>query len=389
MRARIYGRVAIVGLWFMAACGGEHGGFELTTDERALALVNQSGGDPFDIWTAVQDRSGDHAAAVDDPGICFAKSGFVIFQRDASNKFKSVTWDSSGLPQPGVFSPRMSEWHTWPGPRTFKSKPACANLDAIDSSAPRAYEIVLAGTDSADKLYTSSAQANDSPDGSEPNVPSDITTWSKVSDNTYASGPGIAVGVGKVVIVGRRISDNLIYAHTRSLPYGQGTWSSGDDAPALPQGWTAEGSPTITYTLGGVDAFTVMVRATRPGYSTTFYRAHFDGSAWTGNPVWASVSVCCTVVGDPALEYSGDVNALTLFSLQGSHAGVEVVQTTGLDLQWGTVRRVRPNQLVDVVGAPAALGLWSPYEGERRHTVVARKPDGKMYYTGVNGLVYP
>ncbi len=379
-----------VGTLILAAgCSAEAGDYGSVEEIDTISsdLANGVGGDPYDGWTPLSDRSGDPASAVDDPGICFSESGFVIFQRVSSNKFKSVTWDSSGLPAAGVFNPRLSEWSTWgTSSKTFKSKPACANLDAIDSDEDRTFEIVLAGTASNDKIYTSAAQANDSADGSEPNVPTGVTDWTVVSAlRTFAGGPGIAVGAGKVVVVGRGLSDSLIYAYTRSLPYEDGSWSHSVQAPALPSGWTAQGSPAIAYTLANINKFTVMVRATKTGAPATFYRAYFDGASWGAS--WARALTCCS--GDPALEFSSDVDALTVFGLSPMRGGADVVQATGLNVTYGTLRTVRGYELATVIGTPAALGLWEPFEGERRHTVVARKSDGTLAFTGTNGPISP
>ena len=81
---------------------------------------------------------------------------------------------------------------------------------------------------------------------------------------------------------------------------------------------------------------------------------------------------------DPALEFSSDVNALTVFALQPSRGGADVVRTTGLNVTCGTPHTVRGYGLPTVVSTPAALGRWEPFEGERRHNVVARKSDGTL-----------
>jgi hypothetical protein len=102
---------------------------------------------------------------------------------------------------------------------------------------------------------------------------------------------------------------------------------------------------------------------------------------------WRSRTPDCS--SDPALEFSGDVNALTFFALQPTRGGADVVQATGLDLTYGSERPIRGYSLAQVTGAPAAMGLWDPFEGERRHNVIARTPDGNLYFTGTNGPVYP
>jgi hypothetical protein len=274
----------------------------------------------------------------------------------------------------GSVNYRASEWATWPGPRNFKSKPACANLDPVDVPTQRTYKIVLAGIDVADKIYTSSAQANAVADGSAPDVPSGITIWNKVSDRTFASGPSISVGSNMIIVVGRGRLDNQIYAFRRMLPYESGTWSFSVPAPPLPSGWSALGSPAVAYTMDFVNQFTVMVRAQHSTNGQAYFRAHLDGWSWTG---WEAISAW-GLSGDPALEFSTDVNKLTLYSFG---AGAGPAQQSGIDLEWFDWLSMRPGEVPGAFGGLAVHGQWGSVEGEGIHRVVVRRPGGSLHIT--------
>ena len=376
------GRKTSCAVLLCTACSAELGpaydDSEEGTRARSSALTDGNG-DPYRTWVLVTDRDGVGAAAVDDPGVCFSASGFVTFQRDSSDKFKSVTWDSSGVPTAGVVNARASLWTNWGGTRTFNSKPACANLDPVDSTANKTFKIVLTGRGKEDnKFYASSAQANQHPDGSAPDAPVILTTWSKLSDTLFASGPGVSVSSTKIVVVGVG-TDGRVYAHYRAMPYASGGWTA-VRAPALPSGWTANGSPTVAYTLAGVNKFTVLVRASRPAFSTRFFRATFSGTAWDSSPTWTEEAFLSTVAGDPALEFSTDVNSLTLFTFEGSRAGAYAVQATGMTAPFGPFRSIRSNELTDVFGGPAVHGQWGSVDGEGMHRIVVRK-GSSLYFS--------
>jgi hypothetical protein len=250
-------------------------------------------------------------------------------------------------------------------------------LDPVDVPTQRTYKIVLAGIDIADKIYTSSAQANRFADGSAPDVPSGVTVWSKVSDRTFTSGPSISVGSNMVIVVGRGRLDNQIYAFRRLLPYETGTWSFSVPAPPLPSGYSAQGSPAVAYTMGDVNQFTVMVRAQSATYGQAYFRAHLDGWSWTSwdaIPSWGPA-------GDPALEFSSDVGMLTLYSFGSGPAGLFPAQQSGTDLTWFDWMQIRSSEVPGAFGGPAAHGFWGLVEGEGIHRVVVRTPDGSLHVT--------
>jgi hypothetical protein len=201
-----------------------------------------------------------------------------------------------------------------------------------------------------------------------------VTAWSKVSDRTFTSGPSISVGANMIIVVGRGRLDNQIYAYRRMLPYESGSWSSSVPAPPLPSGWSALGSPAIAYTMGGVNQFTVMVRAQHTNPGQAYFRSHFDGWSWT---TWDGIPAF-GLSGDPALEFSTDVNMLTLYSFGG---GAGPAQQSGIDLTWFDWLAIRPGGLPGAFGALAVHGYWGLVEGEGIHRAVVRGPSGSLHFT--------
>lgn len=350
--------------------------------QTSAALTSDNGGDPFQRYSSVIDADDVAAAAVDDPAVCFSFNGYVVFQRDSSNQFKSVTWDSGGSNDDN----RSSKWTTWSPSedtsRTFNSKPACANLDTADGvmgGTAKEYKLLLAGRGSDNKLYASAAQGNTSGDGSASTPPSVLSKkWTRLDeDKAFASAPAAAAGGGKIVVVG--LSDNRFYAYVRALPYSGSSWGTAIKAGALPSGWTPQGNPAIAYVLGGINRFMVVTRAT-DGSVTRFFRAYFDGSSWvkfatSPNDLWAQLPMDVAISGDPALAFSTDVNALTLYFRYGAW----IVQTTGLDFGLGTTRKIRSSDSPTFSsGGPAGVGMYKDRNGEMAHVVVGRVSNGGL-----------
>lgn len=356
---------ATVGL---VACGASD---DVATDElgeTSEALRNPGGGEVYRAWVSVQDSNGGETWA-DDPAVCTSFGGFVVTVRGSDKKLKTMTY------QTGVMAPSWSSY----GDRTFNSKPACHSTDAVDSTAARTYQVVIAAKDDAtNKFYASLAQA-DSSGFQTPTNPTPLTIFEKVKDDAYASAPALSVGRGKVVIFGAK-SDGRLYARTRALPYTANSWS--DDlytAPKLPVGWTLQGTPTASMHPGGINLHTVVVRAKNAQnqyklYFTYFKDTGFVRSATAPDRDWIDIPTGNVSVGsDPALEYDSGVGTHTLYFRSGNH----IYQSSGSDQGLGG----SPFTAVDAgeghvfVGGPAALGSG---QTDSHHAVVARKNDNTI-----------
>jgi hypothetical protein len=188
----------------------------------------------------------------------------------------------------------------------------------------------------------------------------------------------MSVGSGLLIVVGRGKVDNNIYAFRLQLPYDIGTWSFSVPAPPLPSPYTAQGSPAIAFTPGGdVNQFTVMVRAQDATFGQVYFRAHFDGWSWTG---WDAIG-SWGPAGDPALEFSTDVNLLTLYSFSSGRNGLFPVQQSGIDLTWFVWYSIRSWEVPGAFGGPAVHGFYGLVEGEGIHRAVVRRPGGSLHVT--------
>lgn len=324
--------------------------------------------DVYRSWSAVQDSNGGETF-VDDPALCASASGFTVVARDSTNRFKTITYQTGFT---------ASSWSSY-GTRSFNSKPACASTDAVDSSGQKAYQIVLAGKDSAsNKLYASLGQADNQSDA-DPVNPDPLTVWAKVSDDVYASGPAVSVGRGRIVVLGRK-SDNRLYAHYRTLPYNQGSWSGAIQAPALPTGWTLQGAAAAAMTTSGVNLHTVVVRARNSQnvsrlYFTYFKDTGFVRSATAPNLDWIEIPTGGVTVSssDPALEYDTGIGTLTLYFRSGNH----LYQSSGLDQGLGgsAFTAVDSQEGHAFTGGPAAIGSA---DTDSDHAVIARRTNGTI-----------
>jgi hypothetical protein len=367
-----------------AACGASpEPDWEADVETREQDLQNSQGQNPFSAFSTVVAYDGNVGVTSSlDPAVCWKKQGYVVLYRNSSNKIAMLATDTTGAPPAlngGDY--RSSLPYQWKGISNFNSRPACVNLDPVDTNTNPAYKMVVAGRTTNNKFaVTKSVQVADvgSAHLATPS-PEETNPWSHVSDDTYAGGPALAAGKGKVVISGIRASDKRLISYTRSLSnFDSGSWSGPYEAGVLPAGWTATGTPAIAMTGAGVNTFTVVVRATN-GSQSKFFFTYFGG---TGYGVilpdhWIDLSVT-NPSSDPALQFStiGDSSIVPdTLTLTYRRSG-SLYQTSGLDQ--GLAAGTKHNIGSTFVGSPAIKGVRKSIEGEYLHTIVGRRSDGKL-----------
>lgn len=367
-----------------AACGASpESDWDAEVDTHEQDLQNSQGQNPFSAFGTVVTYNGNvSVTSSDDPAVCWKKQGYVVLYRNSSNKISMLATDTSGAPPAlngGDY--RSSLPYQWKGLVNFNSRPACVNLDPVDTNTNPAYKMVVAGRSTSNKFaFTKSVQVADvgSAHLATPS-PEETNPWSYVSDDTYAGGPALAAGKGMVVISGIRASDKRLISYTRSLSsFDSGSWSGPFAAGVLPAGWTATGTPAIAMTGAGVNTFTVVVRATN-GNQSKFFFTYFGGTAYGVilPDHWIALSVT-NPSSDPALQFSTLGNpatvpdTLTLTYRQGG----SLFQTSGLDQ--GLAAGTKHNIGSTFVGSPAIKGVRKTIQGEYLHTIVGRRSDGKL-----------
>jgi hypothetical protein len=363
-------------------CGAQGEDFSEDIDSKEENLQPPEG---WRLWSVLPNNSGSTATFADNPGVCLATpDGVVIVGRDStSNRFRTHTnqWRLSSSPAWADF-----------GSTVFASKPACTALDEVRSPPPTPNnQFAVLGRSTDNKFYARTGLV-DTTIGDWPNdpptQPSVKVHGHKISDDLYASGPGVTVANGQLLVVGRR-SNNRIYLHRNTLstsvttPYSSSNWQSVLTVPNLPSPWVAAGDPVIANTVPFIGVVTLLTRATSAG-SNRLYYIYWDGSVfWDGVTInaWARLPTgSVTVSSDPSIEVDLHVNQATVY-FRGSSASAgsnRIFQASGVGNLWEAFGVVRPEENDAFTGAPAAVGNGN-FEGQ--HLVVAKKSNNQFYFS--------
>lgn len=417
----------------LAGCSGD--GAELTEVDGKVATVTQAlvpNGGNWRGWDRVSDVSTPSQVDefVGNPAVCIGKTGgndgvLVVGRDPNTNGFMSAsfwrTW-VGGMVEPGSFNPNnlppgywldedgnvhKPRWQRLGNMMTFNDDPACTSLDEPGFESNINHQVAIAGkykrsgqaSSNDDKYYVRTMIVDLELENGYPDDPEHATlvdNWVKISDDTYASAPAIAVAGGALLVVGRR-SDNRLYLHRNFLdmsnsaaPYNRNNWEPAIQVPDLPSGWVAQGRPQIvsTVALNGWD--TIMVRAMY-GNQRRLYYIMWNGNWWTA---WMHLATPDHIVGsDPGLEVdigggSDGLYAMTVFfrgaqiNSNGTLSGRQkVYQTSGTSFSpqsWSPVRLACP-EAPDTFPTDASPNAVGSADGEARHIVVMRHTDNQFY----------
>jgi hypothetical protein len=387
---------------FVAACSADgavdsvefeaQGEAELAAEPAPLgrssqAIQNEVEGVGFEFVRGITvDPTGTGADIVPtlEPTICTNfQGGWVVASRDDKQRYRTLY----GF---GPIAQYMTNWaiHSanTQSPRLFSTRPACAMRENDSNGRPR---FVLAGKSTDNKLYVSTGTL---PQASENLDPAFVSAdWGAVSSRTYGSGqqdPGPASPVlashpssnGGMLLA--FISGSTVYAHHHALPYAGSSWRARVAAPPLPNNAIPVGTPAVTFVEGWAQLFHVVVRA-QVGSQFKLYETYFGRTANGPNfcgilcgsmaPSWTELPISGTISSSPALEYSPQLGAETIYFRRND----DMVQTSG----FATAQQLGTLPLVDVyptaikfTGAPAAIAGFQFEMGS--HLVVSTFSDG-------------
>lgn len=166
-------------------------------------------------------------------------------------------------------------------------------------------------------------------------------------------------------------SDGRVYGHYKAS--GTNTWSAKSQSPALPSGWTPQGTPAITWGSNGGIA-TVVVRAKNSSNQYKLFRLYFTGSIFydpLGPAVWKELvlpSGSAAVNSNPALEWDDELGLHTVYYQSGD----KIYEASFAD----STLIEKPQKIYDAgaspsfQGAPAVNGNVQYEHG--KHWVIAR-----------------
>jgi hypothetical protein len=360
-------RTGLVALVLLGACGGEVDEDLEAVESRRNAIQNWSAGQGFEFVrsTIVAPTDGPAITPTLEPTICTNRTGmFLVATRDDQSRYQTLY----GF---GPLGHYHTDWTVHSGnpssPRLFNTRPASAMREDDVYGNPR---FVLVGKSTDNRLYASTGTLPP-PHVSLP-TPTVTSDWTALNTRTYGNGqqsPGPAspvlasspnVNAGMVLAF---ISGSTVWAHYHALPYAGNSWQARVAAPALPTGATPVGTPAITFLDGWAQVFHVVVRAqvgsqyklyeTYFGYTTTGYK--FCGiMCGSMAPTWVELPITGAIDSSPALEYSPQLGAETLYFRSGS----DYKQTSGYATaqQLGTlpVLNMYP-PATSFTGAPSAV----------------------------------
>ena len=311
-----------------------------------------------------------------DPAVCSVEDlSIALVSRDAD----TLRYRVFGMNRQ-TLAPSWTQY----GNRTFGTRPACVSYDWFLPTPT----FVIAGRGlssngaSDRRVFTSLARWNVQPfSGPEP-----ATVWTAVSADTYQTNgsPGLAFDGWKMVIA-LLGDDSRLYAHQQWAPYEGNDFSPRIQGPALPTGWTAQGTPAISALFHGPAAFfQIIVRARNMNnvnrlYTTYFSVDRFTNWAGATPATWTQVSTGgYTVSSDPAFAWDWSIQNATLYFRSGS----DIIQTSGVGPQLGTlpispIVEFQGNGLT-LVGSPGAQGGSGVDHG--RNLVVARSSTDNQLY---------
>jgi hypothetical protein len=354
--------------------GTEESTASIATNSEALQ-VNPYFQEPEefrDPWGYVQASGGTQADHTIGPAVCTSiQRAFLTFSRDVAGSYRSLANVTGGF---------SNSWGTY-GNRKFGTRPACTMLSGTAVTAK--FLIFGRGTLNAQnqtdqRLFWS--QGNWDASG-YPINPTPDTVWTAMpGSNTYNinGSPAAATGFSEEVVVTFLGDDNRIYAHRRT---SQGTWGNRVQGPNLPSGWTAAGTPAITFVGNWLSEYMIIVRAWNAQgqsaffytffYNGQFYGIGFPGASFTQVPLPGGAP---PVNGDPALEWDYFLDTLTLYYVSNDQY---VYQTSGTvyDLGQGVIRKVRSDSPTFMT-APSVVGgvMYDP----GRHLVLALDFDAEI-----------
>lgn len=307
----------------------------------------------------------------------------VIFTRDTSNFIQGHSDIVGG----------MSGWGKYGGAgaaRKFGGRPVCGFLAGSGNSYPfilfaRGATDPNGGTDK--RLYWSKGEWL--PDLANPLPPTRaLTQWAKVGDTQYSTNgnPVVATHSGQLVAVYLNDSGQL---RGNYWDAAQGTLSGTLAGPALPAGWTGQGSPAIAFAGSWAQKFVIFVRAKNASNQVRLYQTFFEVDRFTGaiggDAVYQQVTLpsgAPSVQSDPAYEFDSYVGWATLYYRNGNsiyHVSADVD-----DFGLSTVRAIDVGDTPSFTGNLNVIG-GIPYE-QGRHWVLARgkSPDTNTYFIESN-----
>jgi hypothetical protein len=316
-----------------------------------------------------------------DPAACGVENlGIALVSRDAATQ-RYLVYGLNRQTKP-------NSWGSY-GTRTFGTRPACVRFREDPDGGAGGYpyaEFVIAGRGAGNdrRLFTSLARWTLTPSSNpEPATPN--TVWTPVGTQTYQNNgsPALATNGFDIVLVFLG-DDSRLYLHKKDNPYDANNWAPRIQGPALPSGWTAQGTPAVAFTHGTTGKYQIIVRArnsfgTNRLYQVYFYIDRFTDWAGNPNPTFSQVNVGSNAIdSDPAFAWDWSVPTATLYFRSGGN----IIQTSGLGSELGTlpkspIAEFNGNGLM-LTGSPGAQGGSGLDHG--RNLVVARSSTDNQLY---------
>jgi hypothetical protein len=386
----------LVALGGLSGCGAPpEGGDVASVQTQRSALVDTIDGQEWKTFTAINPAL---STGTGDPGMCTpwpnGSHSKVVFSRDNATGYIQGIADVVGT---------LGTWGKYggtPSLRKLGGRPACGFL--AGSSSPYSFVIFARGSNapngSADRHLFWSEGTWNATAGSPPPVTS-VTQWAALpllSSNKaggYNTNGNPAVGVdanGNLVVVYLDDSGQLL------ANYWTGSGMSGTlTGPALPSGWTGQGTPAISYVGTWVSKFAIFVRATNGAGTAQLYKVFFENGQFVNasdapNPSYDQVTLPAStpaIQGDPALEWDSNPNdnffATTLYFRNGTN----LYQMSSVDIYFdtSTVKQVvTTGYTMPVSGNQVVIGGVPNEQG--RHWIAARGngSDNNIYFIEAN-----